>query len=667
MINILEAKELKKLIKTELESSNFESSKELLDEYEKKFSFDFELYSLKAFYYFNTGDLKKALKIANEGLKFNEYDYELLLNRAIININLGNLKEGVLDALRITSFCEDSTLISIANDLLVQNNKLTKEDFDFIKKEMKVLTSSLLEFPFTEKENCTGKVIFKDYFSGVFNNYSTYRNGLFEEDKAKDIIEEAFAFYTTDLFKINPNIKALNEKIKFDCIIPLVSSKTAKYKFILNEESISKSLLKNRVYFLKLKKGDLIQFDGSLDLFFGDKIVTSKKPKLLLNIFIDGLSQKFLEENGKESLMPLTYKFFKEGTIFNNCYVSGEWTLVSVASMFTGKYTHNHRLYHPLKNSFSLNDERLYFENLSDNNFFTAKIDGDWRSNPNYSYYKGLNRYLYSFGRYHMQANEVVMHSIEHLRTFKDTNQALWVCLPDLHDVADEYEHYTSIQTQMDSSLHKTVSSEETSVQKKYSKEKCELYKYAINRLDTYVSLLLNYVKDNYDTEDYIINLVSDHGQGYLADENLEFLNDYRVKVPFMTRGFNIPKGESDELIQALDLFSICSNAFNIKTNCKNTDSIIPKTLGGKDERKYVFSESLYPNRTYKASFRDTKRCVFFETVENVTDSGIVDLTTLNAKVTDKDNNELDFNQNLEIIEYYKNELIEKLKFSMKI
>lgn len=66
-----------------------------------------------------------------------------------------------------------------------------------------------------------------------------------------------------------------------------------------------------------------------------------------MNIFIDGLSQKFIEKNKLEEIMPNTYKYFLDGAINNNCYSSGEWTYVSLASHFTGLSTVNHMVFHP--------------------------------------------------------------------------------------------------------------------------------------------------------------------------------------------------------------------------------------------------------------------------------------------------------------------------------
>ena len=46
--------------------------------------------------------------------------------------------------------------------------------------------------------------------------------------------------------------------------------------------------------------------------------------KLVLNLFIDGLSQKIIEEYSLQELMPNTFCFFSKGKIFNNCYSNGD-------------------------------------------------------------------------------------------------------------------------------------------------------------------------------------------------------------------------------------------------------------------------------------------------------------------------------------------------------
>ena len=45
--------------------------------------------------------------------------------------------------------------------------------------------------------------------------------------------------------------------------------------------------------------------------------------------------------------MPNTVKYFKNnGTFYKNTYAQSEWTLSSMAGIFTGKYTNEHLIFH---------------------------------------------------------------------------------------------------------------------------------------------------------------------------------------------------------------------------------------------------------------------------------------------------------------------------------
>lgn len=70
------------------------------------------------------------------------------------------------------------------------------------------------------------------------------------------------------------------------------------------------------------------------------------KRRLILSLFMDGLSQRYLDETNYRD-MPYTKKFFEKGMIFNRCYATSEWTQPSVPSMATGLYTtHHHIIYY---------------------------------------------------------------------------------------------------------------------------------------------------------------------------------------------------------------------------------------------------------------------------------------------------------------------------------
>lgn len=348
------------------------------------------------------------------------------------------------------------------------------------------------------------EVLGKKYFNGLYDYYYYERDALF-----KDIAPEL-----SNLFKIEvvPGKvhKYFKYKVEVDTVIPIMKiDEGSTIQIFINKEKYNfNSLLYNRFYYYKVKSGDEVLIKSNKNFIIGDIIklkLNESKPKLILNIFIDGLSQKFIEKNKLEEIMPNTYKYFLDGAINNNCYSSGEWTYVSLASHFTGLSTVNHMVFHPNINTDNIKKLDLYTEIFKENGYNTAKIDGDWRSCPKVGYVKGMNRYVYQASIRGMHVNEVIDEAIEHIEAFKETNNFLWICIPDLHDIADEYE--TRLSTQIESDINVRVKNKTigTSVHKKYDIGKIERYRIQLKRIDRYLKIIYDYINDNYKNDEVIV------------------------------------------------------------------------------------------------------------------------------------------------------------------
>ena len=63
------------------------------------------------------------------------------------------------------------------------------------------------------------------------------------------------------------------------------------------------------------------------------------------------------------------------------------------------------------------------------------------------------------------------------------------------------------------------------------------------------------------------------------------------------------------------------------------------KVLGGKDERDFIYAESIYPNQTYKAAIKSKTHKYYFETDKVVDDNGSIDISNYKCKTirADKD------------------------------
>ena len=121
--------------------------------------------------------------------------------------------------------------------------------------------------------------------------------------------------------------------------------------------------------------------------------------------------------------------------------------------------------------------------------------------------------------------------------------------------------------------------------------------------------LSYDYLNENFDNDEIIVTLVSDHGQAYISDDT-NVLSLARTKVPWFLCGGGIPKQDSYELTENVDVFETLLKYCDLQTPENDYDSIIPVALGGDLEREYVFCQSIYPGQIYKAVIRN-KYCEY--------------------------------------------------------
>ncbi|WP_129600124.1 sulfatase-like hydrolase/transferase [Anaerophilus nitritogenes] len=651
-------------IKKYIEEGNLQKAKIALKEYKELNQYDMEVYCMESIIEFLNENYKEAESYLIDIYDKYEFNFDINYNLGVIQIHQKNYTDAA--KYLVKAMFIDSGQSELAKDALVTipTESLNREQFDKIKNEVYAYFSNYKRsFPIKNaQELYIGKCIKlkeKSYYCGIYDYYFPERDRLllnYDND-------------TYGLFKseILPGRKVKKEtfNIKNKSILPIMKINQSNVSVIINnnEKFDLNNNLVNRFYYYPINKNTMVTVNSKDEFVVGDIIeikADKSKPKLILNIFVDGLSQKFLEDNGIEKFMPNTYNFFKEGTICNNAYVSGEWTYVSMASFFTGEYTKNHRVFQPDYDTENIFHKELYSEILKKNGYFCSRIDGDWRSTPTYGYIKGLDRFLYQPSIRGMHSDDIVMESIEHLEAFKEKNNFLWICIPDLHDVADEFE--TRFSTQVKSSITNRVfeKTNESSVKKKYDISKIQRYGIQLKRIDTYLQVLFNYIKDNYSDDEFVISLFADHGQGYLVDTD-EFLDEGRTNVAMMFRGKNIPKGQCNELIQGLDLFPIILNSIGIG-NVDIKDGNVPKHFGDGNEREYTITESVFPNNPYRLAINDLKHKFFFNTKDVCTKDGRVQLKNFNVKLINKLTGKDETNIYKEKTEKYTNIAINHIK-----
>ena len=182
----------------------------------------------------------------------------------------------------------------------------------------------------------------------------------------------------------------------------------------------------------------------------------------------------------------------------------------------------------------------------------------------------------------------------------KEINQFVWVSLGDLHDVADEMELPTSVQTHLKIEDRVCKTGSETSVKQKYDMAKKIQYEQMLQYMDRYLGMLFSYLENTYEENELIVALFSDHGQGFLIPEDGQFLGPERTNIAFMFRNGQL-KGETEEVMSSLDYTAILCKMAGIAYCEQGGEGRTPRIFGGSG-RRWALTESLHPKDYYRAA-----------------------------------------------------------------
>lgn len=484
-----------------------------------------------------------------------------------------------------------------------------------------------------------------------------YMLNMYEGMNFSDIDINSRFLFKTELIKGGKYIKEKKIVSKGNIIIPIskiesnttlsIEIKNKKYNFD------DRQLPLNQFNYIKIKDAGLVSISSNKEFFIGLPIERKQNkkqtPKLILKIFIDGLSYQYLENNGLNSLMPNVAEFFANGYESTNCHTTSEWTLPSKAATNTGLYPNKHKMLHPHFFYEFNKRHKLLAEYLNDAGYYCTHISGNWRTTPTLGYSRGFNRMIYQNFLGGFDSKAIVMEAIEHLESFDDINHFLSLSLLDLHNVADEIENHLFSQTQLDIKNKVNLNKKgETSVLTEYDANKAVKYYKEIQRVDVILGILFNYINKKYKENEILVILHSDHGQSYL-DKETYLLSDQRLRIPFFIKGNNIPKAKSNEFMEIVDILpTILKNIGYEKIN--QIDGNVPMSLKGDKAREYVFSQAIHPNQTYKARIKEENISYYFESKHMVQDNLMFDLEGFQSKIIDNLTNQ-------NVTELYKDKL----------
>ena len=426
-------------------------------------------------------------------------------------------------------------------------------------------------------------------------------------------------------------------KLTEECFLPLLMSKRSGLIFKINGQSIP-VLYTSPLQFVnyRIPKGDLEIFSQQ-DLFRVGQPVPighdEKRKRIVLNIFVDGLSQTVLDNHLSE-LMPHTCRFFEKGMICKNVHTAGDWTFPSIASIMTGQTLPTHKMLHSKLLRKIDPDTPLISEYFQAAGYNTTKIGGNWRIAPNYGYGRGFNRVFYQHMYEGLTAEKVISMAEEQMYCMRDTDQYIWMELGELHLIADELNMAPLISEFPITEITETQG-KINSVKQNYDEAKIRYYKQQIMYLDRRLAGLYQYIEEHYSEEEIVVSLFADHGQGYLIPPDHEFLCDERTNIAFMTRGSGI-EGQSEELISSCDYAPVMCRLAGIPFNYDVTDAHLPKTYGNDDEREFVVTESIHVGDPYQIILNGKDFTFYLKGTENVTSECRVPLDEYTVTFFDK-------------------------------
>lgn len=653
-----------------------------LNEYEELYKYDIDIYSTRAVIHTLQNNLEQAERILEEALAKKPFNYDLNYNMGMVYYLKKDIFKSLdyfINSVKYSNDYEqkDNALATVENLLDNLHAFNLQEDdvkeIESIVEFINYLNSDAYEnidnryFPLAQK-GIEKKYLIGDSF--LEKNNHKYFVGYNNCNAVQSYPIELYHKVNTETIKARIVEKKLDVKIEKPCAIPiLIKDYETIVNFSINKEKFKfQKLVPNRFYYFPIRDTGNLSIESNDTILVGDKLDfdDNNKIKLVIGMFIDGFSQSIIEGEDFEKLMPNTYNFFSEGTICNNFSTNGEWTLPSVASYFTGKYTTNHNLFNPNHNYDIGRNYPLISELYKENGYLTFQACGNWRKSPAYGYARGFDRTLYQNGAYGgMSCEETIIETIDQLDAFENRSHFCWLSFNELHKVGDIIR--PTISSQISNSVYcKTLCrNSQKSVVHKYDERKIERYITEIKRLDRYFKILFDYIEERFKDDEILVTLFSDHGQSYLNNKKY-FENEKRIKVPLLIRGAGVNQGYCNETIEAVDVFPTMLKLCNIKQH-ENVDGQVPRYFGGDKERKFAYTESIYPKKTYKALINDSKHRFVFETKEPCDNDGRVSIIGSSIKLINSETEEDEQNLYRDKVEEYTKVVLEHIREYIKI
>lgn len=613
---------------------------EMIQEYEAECPMDFDLYRMKAACRLLSGNAEEAYGISKEMLKKNPYNFEANL----IARNVCCAKEQWIEAIHYESVLDmlsglypelqhgESCMDILQENMMEQGQKMIqagdkagivrwKNEVAELKRNIHSIWGLFDEAYLGDASNLVGKIytdaLGNEKYNAVYN-YVDWNNVI----RTDDSVYEFFGNYITTKLECREAVKGrrfvLGEEAEY--LLPVLSKEPVPFRLHVPDGKEFVCMNKKAEHFEYYRLPPTTEVEAERDIYFGNPIALKSDPgkkRLVLNIFVDGISQKVLEEERLAEIMPETYRFFEKGVQCTNAYSAAEWTLPSLAAYWTGVSSVNHMLI--LKQITKQLPENIttLAEYFKEQGYETAKIDGDWRSILPYGYGRGIDRTIYQHQYTGMRVEQVIPDVLDHMELMRETNQFIWMCVGDLHNIADGFSGNASVQGKLPLECRIIEDAGLTSVKQAYSESKRTAYIAQMKHVDSYLGILYRYIEANYKDDEIVISLFGDHGQGYLVGKDEHFLSSGRSKVGMMFRGGDVQNGVCEELVSTCDYIPILCRLAGIPLKDEGIEGRLPVFFGGDGKREYVITESIHEGDPYRAAIVSEEDAFYF-TAEGV-------------------------------------------------
>lgn len=643
----------KRLIEKEIENQNVDKVSELLTQYEVECPDDADLLTLKENYYLLCGDMERALDCALKGVRRLPLNGDMQYNLAYVYELLGEWipamicygRAGILYAYNKENDKYNSLApINKANEMLLIFEDETKEIQDKeeldrkieILKQIADLQGTLYGFEersFRSYKQVIGKYLYENMntkrYVAIYKDLFQGRNYTDGEESLDLVRLKAEFLKVTEGTGVKVEVKGITADTEI--LLPIAAKEPdTVHAFLQNGQKYMIPQYANRHFnYYSVKNGTAIC--SSNTSYYGRPIplqADPKKKRLVLSLFVDGLAQMILNGDDFKEHMPNTYRFFSRGTICTQAYNAAEWTHPSLANLITGLDTTHHMMYHNELDTAMPEEYPTLAEYFHNEGYYTCYMGGDWRMIPTCGHARGYDRFIYQHQKSGFKVNEVMIDALDHLETFKETNQYCWFAVGDLHDIADEHDLPIPIQKELDLSDRVYEERSVTSAKQSYNPHKINSYLKMAHYIDRWLQYLYSFIEENYTEDEIVISVFADHGQGYFIQNPDHFIGRERSNIAMMFRGSQATGiGVTDELISSKDYNCTMRKLAELTDPGVPNDGHVPKIFGGTESWEDVLTESIHPKDSYRATIFAKGVTFFFENPAPVQNDGRFELT----------------------------------------